>query len=83
MSTPQLPRTGWNVTSQQESTEVVNGTATRGYLVYFTTALGNSGSVFVPFGSYSPPNVKAIVDERAALVDAVSALASNPATSAQ
>lgn len=76
MSTPQLPRTTWNVTSQQESTEVINGTATRGYLVYFTTAMGNSGSVFVPFGQYSPANVRAIVDERAALVDSVSTLTS-------
>ena len=65
----------WKVTSQQETTETTPGVGfTRGFRVFFTTDVGNSGSVFVPAGQYAPDKVKALIAAAATTMDAVSSL---------
>lgn len=72
---------GWTVTNQTEVTKPdPSGNFTAGVQVYFTTALGQSGSVFVPDSVY--PNVdqvRAMIAARAAIVDQVRQL-SDPGT---
>lgn len=69
---PNAQGTGWNVTSQQEVLERdAAGNVTRGYRVYFNTASGGTGSVFLPLGMYTPNNVRAAIATQAHLVDQV------------
>lgn len=59
---PNTTGTGWTVTGQQESTELYQGSATRGMRVSFQTGRGLAGSVFVPLAMYSnPENVRAAI----------------------
>lgn len=69
-----MPST-WKVTSQQETTETTPGVGfTRGFRVFFTTAAGNAGSVFVPVGQYEAEKVRALIAAAATTMDSVSDL---------
>lgn len=72
---------GWTVTGQREDQQLPPGAAAfvKGVAVSFATNAGNAGSVFVPYTTYSPTTVAAAVSERAAQLDAITAL-SAPAT---
>jgi hypothetical protein len=60
------------ITSQVETFDVTDrGTAEAGTRVYFTTAKGNRGSVFVPRDAFTTDNVFAAVKERAQQMDAI------------
>lgn len=82
MTTPTPPGPGgWTVTSQTEVTKPdPSGNFTTGVQVYFTTALGQQSSVFVPDNIY--PNVdqvRQMIAAKAAIVDQVRQL-SDPGT---
>jgi hypothetical protein len=75
---PMPPATGWHVVAQTE-TENLDPTLNQfvpGYRVAFTTAGGNSGSVFIPRVNYSAATVAAAVAAHAALLDQVGGLSS-------
>lgn len=66
--------TSWTVTNQVEQTQVIGNQPTRGVQVYYTTGKGNSGSVFVPYNTYTTDNVRAAVQAAASQMDAVGML---------
>lgn len=75
--TEPTPRPAWAVTSQSQRTKVMdNNNLVDGYDVYFTTAGGHAGSVFVPMARYTTDNVAAAVAAQAELLDAVGNLTS-------
>jgi len=68
---------GWQVTSQIEQSDIgPAGQFVNGKRVYFTTANGHSGSVFVPLGQYSVDNVRNLINTAADILDAVGNLTS-------
>lgn len=72
---PAMASASWSVTSQQQTTQPdAAGRFTTGVIVNFTTAKGHSGSVFVPEAQYSVDNVRAMVQAKANLLDAVGSL---------
>lgn len=70
-----LPNAGpvaFAITTQQETTDLdEQGRAVLGYRVYFRTAAGNTGSVFVPQSRYNLINVRAQITPLAQQLDAV------------
>jgi hypothetical protein len=65
----------WRVESQIPRTRAnLSGTVEEGYDVTFVTRDGHTGTVFVPNARYNVDNVRAVVAEAAARVDAVGAL---------
>ncbi len=50
-----------------------------GTIVHFQTGEGNDGSVFVAYAHYTVVNVRRMIAARAAVIDAVGALSSDPA----
>lgn len=63
---------GWKVDSQTQVVEAdVRGAAVRGVRVYFTTAGGHAGSVFVTEARYTPDNVRAAITEQAVRMDEI------------
>lgn len=65
----------WTITAQREDFQPgPNGQLTSGVVVSFMTALGATGSVFVPHASYSVDTVRAQIDARAKTMDAVQGL---------
>lgn len=78
----QLAHTGWQVTSIDSSAYVTaaSGDAVYGARVHFRTNAGNTGSVFVADEDLSPQNVTYAVDQRAAVMDTLAALAQPPGT---
>lgn len=69
---------GWKVTSTSEQLGTGStGTPVNGVQVFFTTDLGQSGSVFVPntVVDQGPDTVKAMVAARAGALDAIKGLA--------
>lgn len=74
---PQPTNSGWIVTGQTEQTQIGRaGNFVPGFTVYFTTAAGHSGSVFVENTRYTPQNVTADIHMRADVMDAVGSLSS-------
>lgn len=73
-------RTGWTINTQRQ-TQVLSGGG--GFVpsveVGFTTGAGVVGSVIVPLAQYTPDQVAALVDARAAQLDAIVGLAMPPA----
>lgn len=70
----------WVVTRQEpdQVSFVTPGDPVYGVNVFFTTAQGNNGTVFIPYAVYS--NVKGIhaaIERQATIADQVSSLASN------
>lgn len=62
----------WEVTSQQETVDLIpNGSYVTGTRVSFRTRSGALGSVFVSNAEYSVPAVKALLDKRAADLEAI------------
>lgn len=74
------PNSGWVVTGQSEST-IINDSnnVVSGVTVYFRTGNGTAGSVFVPQNLYTPDNVRAMIAQKAAQLDAVDRLSAPPA----
>lgn len=67
----------WQVTGQQETTQFDAGNKlVPGVTVMFQTAMGHTGTVFVPSVQYTPDRVRQLVGERAALMDEVGSLTS-------
>jgi hypothetical protein len=56
----------------------VPGDPVLGVTIYFTTAAGNQGSVFVAEVKYNPHNVAAMIGAKAKLVDTIGNLGSEP-----
>jgi hypothetical protein len=72
---PNAPQTGWSVTSQQETLDLgADGRAIQGVRIFYLTAKGNHGSVFIPKARYSLDNVKAAVASAAAQMDQIHGL---------
>lgn len=72
-----LPPSTWNVTAQQETSQVgPDGQVRRGVRVSFTTGLGQQGSVFVPDAEYRVDMVRGYVADQAAKIDAIAQLSS-------
>jgi hypothetical protein len=66
----------WTITAQREDYQVgPNGQLGAGVVVTFTTASGITGSVFVPNADYNVAKVRALVDARAAAMEAIHRLA--------
>lgn len=62
----------WTVTGQTERDQVVPGSApVRGQQIFFTTRLGQQGSIFVPYTEYNTANITAQLATQAARLDAV------------
>jgi len=69
---PDAPSSGFRIDSQQETTEVdQRGRAMDGIRVFFTTARGNQGSVFLARSLYTVTNARAAVAAQAAVMDQV------------
>ncbi len=70
-----LPDAGpvaYAVTSQQETTDLgPDGRPTLGHRIYFQTARGQTGSVFVPASRYNINNVRAQITPLAQQLDMV------------
>lgn len=68
--------TGWAVTNQAPDQVIVTaaGQPVTGTYVYFATAEGNTGSVFMDDSHYTEKNTHAAVNARAELVDRVGRL---------
>lgn len=67
----------WSVTGSTETREIApDGTPVQGVRVYFTTGLGQSGSVFIPQNQFTVVNVRAAVSDKAVLLDQVASLVS-------
>lgn len=65
----------WRVISQSETNRTdAAGHFVSGVLVYYTTANGVSGSVFIPDSQYNPDTVKARINERVAQHNVVGGL---------
>ena len=65
----------WTVTSQKEDFQLDDhNQPVNGVLVYFNTARGHKGSVFVPASEYTPDRVRALIRQKAATMDAVGML---------
>jgi len=82
MSMPsQPPPTTWQVTGQTEYTQVAaTGPPVQGVKVFYTTGQGHSGSVFVPYSTYSPATVRAAINTAAVTMDQVGQLTGGPAS---
>lgn len=75
--TPTPTNSGWIVTGQTEQTQMGRaGTFVPGFVVYFTTNQGHTGSVFVENARYTPDNVTADINVRADSMDAIGQLSS-------
>lgn len=73
-------RSGWTITTQRQTQQLTAGNRfEQGVEVGFKTGYGVDGNVFVPLSMFSPEAVRAAVDERAAVLDAVTTLSSEPA----
>lgn len=70
----------WTVTGQTERDQIVPGGApVKGQQIYFTTGLGQQGSVFVPYTQYGNTDyVRSQIAAMAAQLDAVKSLNSGP-----
>lgn len=65
----------WVITAQMETTDVgPQGTYVSGVKVTFRTAAGVMGSVFVPQADYTVDRIRALINERAAVMDNVAGL---------
>ena len=65
----------WRVTQQAQEFGIgPDNRATDGYRVYFTTAAGNNGNVFIPRATYNLEAVRVAVGQAAAQMDSVSRL---------
>lgn len=70
-----LPPTTWTVTSQTHTTSMdATGRFSPGVDIYFQTAAGNQGKVFIADSAYSVPAAQAAIAAKAAALDAVSLL---------
>jgi hypothetical protein len=69
---PVQPQSGWTITGQTQGS-VVNdsGQVVQGVNVFFRTGNGTSGSVFVPQNLYSVDNVRTMIAQQAATIDAI------------
>lgn len=76
MSTPGgQAATQWSVTGQTEQTQInPGGNPVRGVQVFYQTAAGHTGSVFVPYAQYTAENVKNLVGTAAAKMDRIGGL---------
>lgn len=66
----------WRVTAQQETRErnEATGDFADGVTVYFTTANGHTGSVFVPKSIYTVARARELVGQAATAMDQIGAL---------
>jgi hypothetical protein len=65
----------WTVTGQVERDQVTPGSApVKGMQIFFTTQLGQQGSVFVPYAQYTTTYVTQQLARMAAQVDAIKGL---------
>ena len=65
----------WQITGQREDYRPgPTGAFVSGVVVTFSIPSGASGSVFVPDAQYSPASVRALVDARAAAMEAVAGM---------
>lgn len=66
---------GWRVTSQTEATDRdVTGNFVDGVRIYFLTAGGATGSIFLSTVGYTAANVRAAISAKAAIMDHISTL---------
>lgn len=69
------PAITWQIVSQIEGTgRQEGGGFVQGVTVGFTTSNGHAGSVFVPKSSYTPDNVRALVQGQVELMNRVGSL---------
>lgn len=65
----------WTVTGQTERDQIVPGSApVRGMQIFYQTALGQQGSIFVPYTEYNTANVTAKIAAAAAQADSIKQL---------
>jgi len=65
----------WRVTGQMQTTRPSpSGEFVDGWLITFTTAAGNTGTVFVPSSQYTPDQVRAAIAAQARVMDEISAM---------
>ncbi|HLI74297.1 MAG TPA: hypothetical protein VKU86_10505 [Acidimicrobiales bacterium] len=67
----------WQVVSQRQSSQLVNGQFTEVMVVTFRTSDGVVGDISVPLAQYSAQHVKDLIDARVAKIAEVHALASS------
>lgn len=69
------PGTGWQLESQQETSEVSPTNAiVQGYRIHFVTQYGAHGSVFLPREAYTADRVRQAIVAQASTMDAVHTL---------
>ncbi len=75
MANSEPTMTGWRVTGQSPAKQPTTaGTFQDGINVTFITGKGVVGTIFVPETVYTPENVKALIAQKVAVLDQVSAL---------
>lgn len=77
---PEIAHTGWQVQGIDPSAHVTaaNGDLVYGARVRFVTGAGNAGTVFVTNDELTPAIVGERINLRAALLDAIAAMSSEP-----
>lgn len=77
---PQIAHTGWKVISVDPSAYTVDiaGNPMYGYRIRFQTGAQNLGTVWLRTEDFSPANVGAAIDVKAALIDQVANMNSEP-----
>lgn len=76
----ELAHSGWKVVSIDPSAYTVDiaGNPMYGYRVRFQTGAGNLGTVWLRTEDFSPLNVGTAIDVKAAIIDQVSSMNSEP-----
>lgn len=76
-----MAHSGWRITAQVTD-QIINTQANQtqtGVQVYFSTGVGNQGSVFVPNEQYNQHTVRNMVEAAAHLIDGIGSLSAGPA----
>lgn len=81
-SSAQPTSTGWKVTGQRQTRQLLPGNQnfTDGYDVTFVTGANVTATVFVPVAQYNAAGITAAINERAAALDVASSLTVPPAS---
>lgn len=67
----------WQVVSQRQSSQLINGQFQEVMIVTFRTAAGVTGEIAVPLSQYAAAYVRQLIDARVAHIDEVHSLTSS------
>jgi len=74
VASPTASNSGWKITGQVPTTEVINEKPVKGMRVVFSTGRGVAGEVFIPWAEYGPERARELVSAAVSKIDAVHSL---------